>query len=196
MSLSALQQCVRAVRQLTVENPRHTFAKPVRVSVIYQVSSLCVKACILLMRHVSAGESTGVEAPLVLVEECMGMLLPRGGPAQQAMDSAEPLPAEERVWSALLASWAGLKECRRLDAFDFRSVYRVADTISTLAALVSAGVVPVPPQWVADRLKGLGVREPGAAAALEELARLFDRKRSQIVAMWCVENAVSPWEKV
>lgn len=42
----------------------------------------------------------------------------------------------------------------------------------------------------------LNIREFSGQVALEEQAKLFDRKRPQIVAMWCVENAVSAWEKV
>jgi lysophospholipid acyltransferase (LPLAT)-like uncharacterized protein len=50
---------------------------------------------------------------------------------------------------------------------------------------------------VAEYLSGaLALTEFTAAWALEEQAKLFDRKRPQIVAMWCVENAVSAWEKV
>lgn len=217
MKLSALQLCVRAARQLTVENPRHTFAKPVRVAALYQISSLCIKACFRALRWLGSGEDGAIVDSLALIEECMGLLLPASAVAiaGTAASSSAPVPAPDssaaaaatvvhaelaevstRVWSALLSAWAGLKECRRLDSFDFRSVYRVSDSSRRLAALVSGGEVPLPPQWVVERLKGLGVRELGATAALEELARLFDRKRSQIVAMWCVENAVSPWEKV
>jgi hypothetical protein len=50
---------------------------------------------------------------------------------------------------------------------------------------------------VAEYLSGArAITEFTAAWALEEQAKLFDRKRPQIVAMWCVENAVSAWEKV
>jgi lysophospholipid acyltransferase (LPLAT)-like uncharacterized protein len=50
---------------------------------------------------------------------------------------------------------------------------------------------------VADYLSGaLAITEFTPTWALEEQAKLFDRKRPQIVAMWCVENAVSAWEKV
>jgi len=77
-------------------------------------------------------------------------------------------------------------------------VYRAARGIAELAEILqrAGGDAPVPAGLLTSLLELLGIRELSQSAALEELARVFDRKRSQIVAMWFVENAVSPWEKV
>ena len=84
-----------------------------------------------------------------------------------------------------------------MDAFDFKSVYRTSWGIAQLSSILSATVAAAfPASAVQSLLEVLGVRELSAHAALEEMSKLFDRKRSQIVAMWCVESAVSPWEKV
>ncbi len=205
------------------------YSKPVRLSVLYQVSSICLKAALhLLQAQVSTTDT--LEQELNAIEDCMAALLPTkvtvpvavaasassaalfGQETSDQMqedaevsEEAEPVSnqppsssLEVRMWTALQRSFAGLKECRRVDAFDFKSVYRVARGIAELAEILQrvGGDAPVPAGPLTSLLELLGIRELNQSAALEELARVFDRKRSQIVAMWCVENAVSPWEKV
>jgi len=201
------------------------YSKPVRLAALYQASSICLKVAMLLVQGLAACTRSctgstdavqmggGAEQELVAVEECMIALLPAraakvasmaavsgiegsgGGGADAAPEVVKPLGA--RVWDALLLSFAGLKECRRLDVFDFKSVYRIACAVENLTEILSRVDEDLtPPGMRSGLLELLGTKEISNESALEELAKLFDRKRSQIVAMWCVENAVSPWEKV
>lgn len=200
------------------------FSKQVRLSVLYQVSSLAFKASMLLLADLAVSEShLGMERfllELIAVEDCLAALLPSpnatastsAAPAQSEQASndgqectaaeeekdalEEVVPVKSRVWAVVLRALTGLRECRRLDPFDFKSVSRVASAISQLAALRLSKPHLIPAEAAAALCQLLGVRDLSCESALEELAKLFDRKRSQIVAMWCVENAVSPWEKV
>eukprot|EP01032_Pedospumella_encystans_P010701 gene10701-12486_t len=229
--LQALTTCSKAVQVLKGENAK-VYSKPVRLSVLYQVSSICLKATLHMIKAREMNKGT-LEQELSAIEECMAALLPTKatntvavpvvsvseasatstGPetseqTQEEMEiSAETEPVanpppsttlEVRMWTALQRSFAGLKECRRVDAFDFKSVYRIARGISELSEMLqrSDGDASVSAESLMSLLELLGIRELNQSAALEELARVFDRKRSQIVAMWCVENAVSPWEKI
>lgn len=225
------------------------YSKPVRLSVLYQVSSICLKAALRLVQTLvveqkdaqgNANSANAFEEELSKIEKCMTTILPAkaivsvpvAAPASAAVSVSvsvtssksnrsdtpqqlekketeqieneeydevkEPPSFQVRVWAALQLAFAGLKECRRLDAFDFKSVFRMARGISELSEMLqrAGGDLTVPVGAMASLLELLGIRELSQAAALEELARVFDRKRPQIVAMWCVENAVSPWEKV
>ena len=231
MQAQALTTCSKAVQVLKGENAK-VYSKPVRLSVLYQVSSICLKAALQMIKAREINKDT-LEVELSAIEECMAALLPTKaanpvavpavsvsasssaspGPetseqTQEEMEiSAETEPVsnnppsttvEVRMWTALQRSFVGLKECRRLDAFDFKSVYRIARGISELSEMLqhADGGASMPAESLTGLLELLGMRELNQSAALEELARVFDRKRSQIVAMWCVENAVSPWEKV
>ena len=208
------------------------YSKPVRLSVLYQVSSICLKAALHMIKAREMNQDT-LEQELSAIEECMAALLPTKAAnpvavpvvSVPASSSASPGPetseqtqnemeistetepvsnppptttVEIRMWTALQRSFAGLKECRRLDAFDFKSVYRITRGISELSEMLqpTGSEASIPAESLTGLLELLGIRELNQSAALEELARVFDRKRSQIVAMWCVENAVSPWEKV
>ena len=51
------------------------------------------------------------------------------------------------------------------------------------------------PAWVRQQLQSLQISELSAARALAELHRLFDKKRTQIVAMWAVENPTNAWDQ-
>mgnify|MGYP000040951624 CR=1 FL=1 len=199
-----------------------TFSKPVRLAALYQASAICLKATTCLVQglenSVELGDSGDelAEQELAAVEVCLANLLPARTPKTAdpsaatsdaespdsesgTVDTAEVLPPtlRVRVWDALLLSFAALKECRRLDAFDFKSVYRIARGVEDLARIICCADGDCIPTGVhASLLELLNMREISDECALEEMSKLFDRKRSQIVAMWCVENAVSPWEKV
>jgi hypothetical protein len=154
-------------------------------------------------------DETAEEAELELAEECLRALVKWPAAltavaaqlAPTAVASKAPATLQEdtawrRLWIVLCAALCGLKECRKIDNFDFRSVYRLSRTVHKLSALLTAAPHLAPPADVAVFLATIGVREISAAWALQELAKLFDKKRPQIVAMWCVENATSAWEKV
>ena len=131
----------------------------------------------------------------------------------------------DRIWVCVLGALFSLRECRRLDPFHFKSVYRIADCIRSIGALLpyppspqqTSGRVcqsesPAPawvfqelsmlpvygdyPATVAESATGCSGLSLGDAAALKELSRLFDKKRPQILAMWSVETPVNPWDKV
>lgn len=223
--LAALATCCRVAE--TLKNSK-VYSKPVRLAALYQASSTCLKAVMLLVQRFAANTGSGTDSgtgssdaaqvasamqEVAAVEDCMTALLParapkvptpttdigdlEGSESGGADDPEVVKPLNARVWDALLLSFSGLKECRRLDVFDFKSVYRIACAVEDLAQILCRAEASFIPSGVrSGLLELLNMKEISNENALEELAKLFDRKRSQIVAMWCVENAVSPWEKV
>jgi hypothetical protein len=209
----ALALITRAATALRSEiAARGGLSKPTRIVVTYHICSVCLKANLLLLQHfTSAIRLPAAHALLGQVLECLGLMFKghrrlallaeqsdcydeeRG----EASDLSDPERAMlSRVWCALSVGVHGLRECRKLDAFDFRSVYRLSSTISALGALLSTRPEVTPPQCVLDDLRGMGVSQLEDTCALRELSKLFDRKRPQIVAMWCVESAATAFEKV
>jgi hypothetical protein len=101
------------------------------------------------------------------------------------MESKE-VTAIQRLVQVLADSVFALKECRRLDAHDFKSVHKLAAiymSAATIPLLRDCGFVSSMISWPV-----------GAQAALDELGKLFDKKPSQIVAIWCLEVAATRFE--
>lgn len=209
----ALVLCVRAATALRSEiAARGALSKPTRIVITYQLCTVCLKACLLLLQHFSSAILLPAAHTLLnQVLECLGILFKSHRRLASLADSSDCYDVERgeasdlsdperatlsKIWCALSVGVHGLKECRKLDAFDFRSVYRMSSIISALSTLLSARPEVAPPQCVLDDLRGMGVSQLDDACALRELSKLFDRKRPQIVAMWCVESAATAFEKV
>ena len=97
------------------------------------------------------------------------------------------------AWLAVVQSLAALRECRRLDTFHFKAVYRVSDAIYRLER---SHLLKQAPAFVFEALQVLDIGGSPHQSGILELSKLFDKKRPQIVAMWIKENSNSPWEQV
>ena len=202
-ALQVLPRCVRAARLLRPESSqsRGVLSKPVRIAVIYHISTFCIKICLYLLHMWTELENNSSEetnASLVLreVETCLAVLA-KWQPITPAFEAESGgCGLLDRVWLALCGAITSLKQCRRIDAFDFRSVYRSSVTVLELGRIVRSQGALGPPAAVLPHLDSLGLRSLHPSDALEEMSKLFDKKRPQILAMWCVENASNAWEKV
>ena len=75
------------------------------------------------------------------------------------------------------------RDCRRMDAFEAFSVNRIASVIWELYRYWTRRNKEMP-VWVMDSLSVLGIKAVNPVAALVEQKKLFDKKRSHVVAIW------------
>jgi hypothetical protein len=109
-----------------------------------------------------------------------------------------------RSWYLIASALAGLRECRRLDNFDFKSVNRISTVICCLKRQglvqynhhqqLSASIFQ--PEWLNELMSQVSIHEISYTTSLEEMSKLFPRRLPQIVALWCVETPVTHWDKV
>lgn len=85
-----------------------------------------------------------------------------------------------KLWIIILESVSGLKNCRKLDNFDCKSVCELSSFLSTLLADRSVVI----PQLVIESLKSAGISANTESAA-DFAWKMFERKRStMLVALW------------
>lgn len=151
--------------------------KPLKVALLYQRHSLRSKT------------ATSYLITQRIPEEQVIIALERNS-FSNVSDSLE-LPEtskslENRLSAVLMDACLGLRDCRRLDPYDFKSVYRLA--IIALKLSKSATMLHT-------KLPGSNC-VAGPDSALEELSKLFDKKLPQVVAIWCLEVTANPIEQI
>ena len=112
-----------------------------------------------------------------------------------ASTAAENQIAANSAWEILLNCFVNFRECQRCDQYDFRSVYGISSLLHRLRALSDSPSSTIP-TWVLDGFQQLHIAGATSRAALRELAKLFDKKRPQIAAMWFPEKPSDEWECV
>jgi len=146
--------------------------KPLKVALLYQTHSLRSK-CV-----------SGYLIKNTLPDESVLSALERSSFIRKTSDEPRcDRVIEARVIDVLNDAYSGLRDCKRIDAYDFKSVYRLAKVASQMSmsrALHSQQVV------------GTG----GYETALEEISKLFDKKLPQVVAIWCLESTANPIEQI
>jgi hypothetical protein len=112
---------------------------------------------------------------------------------QASSGSGDELPRPEFL--RLVEALAGLRECRRIESAEARSVYRIARCLAGLAKFV------VPDQEISDAFRSLGVivtigTPVGFRPAQTELMKIFDKKRPQIVGVWFPQQSSGGYEQI
>jgi hypothetical protein len=121
--------------------------------------------CIKVLLHLLVQDSATLEDPgavkcVEVIEECLATLLKwpaaleRPSCTRSAVDSpastdlaTAPLQSRsptdsqqsrplDSIWTLLAVAMFGLRECRRWDAFEFRSVYRLSRTVFKLSGIL------------------------------------------------------------
>lgn len=140
----ALQLCLRAAKVIRADS-RSSVSKPVRIVTICEVCAVCIKLCLRLLEH-AAREGAEVSNSIVLAaEECLAALLKWPVTLPRPSETLSPLQSDggaakpdiAHIWTLLAVTLFGLKDCRRMDAFEFRSVYRLSRTIYKLSKLLT-----------------------------------------------------------
>jgi hypothetical protein len=117
-------------------------------------------------------------------------------------DSPLPSGTRDRVWAVLSDVVSALCQCRRERSFFHRSVYRHAQALLWAPFLSdpvnkrahgSFGSVPA---TKAVQLRGLNSATNAAESGLVVMMSLFDKKRSQLCAVWVASGSVSTFQTI
>lgn len=173
-------------------------ASRLRVLLSMAAGAQQLDACLLqaLGRHRFGGKKDGV-----------------GGGGASAAAEAEAAGDPERLrWALFLDCLEGLVACRQLDAFDHRSVYARARALEQLPRFLPAalgqlsqqderrvgheGLVAAVQQYMAGGLETAALAEAAARAARDTMQLLFDKRRTQVVAVWLPTECASVMDVV
>lgn len=101
----------------------------------------------------------------------------------------------DRVWFVLADIVDGLAQCRQIQPFFHRSVYRHAQALLWAPVLNdpssrngSMGMIPATRSF---QIRGLNNSTPAANSAEVVMSALFDKKRSQLCAVWVTTSTAS-----
>ena len=142
-------------------------------NLLHQIHSTRIKAAVELAR---ANIEDVSEEDLVRLEE--HRFAAEDSPGAEV--AGERKPINVRIEAVIVDACLALRECRRLDQYDFKSVYRIASIAYKLSYVDSLRNMQLP-----------GVTSVGVQGALDEISKLFDKKRYQIVAIWCVVSTAN-----
>ena len=106
---------------------------------------------------------------------------------------------KERLWIVLADIVDGLSECRKLKPFFHRSVFRHAQALmwspvffDPSSSKTSMDIVPAKHSL---QITGLDCSRPAAFSAESVISTLFDKKRTQLCAVWVTSSgAASPFQ--
>ena len=181
--------------------------KALRVGFLYQVHSSRIKAAIELACRLDM--SSTVESAVVIDESCMdkdisdlelmnfkhikhGLRSNKEGTDWCEVENDTPMEVEagvnarlSRVKAIIRNALQGLRECRRLDQYHYLSVYRVAKVVRILPKISCLKDMEISE-----------IHEVGLEGSLYEMYKLFERKRPQIVAIWCNETTSCRYEQL
>jgi hypothetical protein len=118
-----------------------------------------------------------------------------GGESPNSTDSN----VRDRIWSVFADVVDGLAECRQVQPFFHRSVYRHAQALMWSPVLndpkSGVGSMNTVPATRSFAIRGLNNSTPAAVSAGVIMSKLFDKKRAQLCAVWVASNAASsPFE--
>ena len=188
--------------------------KTLKVALLYQINSTKIKAAIhiaYVKNEVIDCDIDELERMLICLEEDTLIknaegsneiltVSPVSSDGQQLSQPQEDIDGslwasmKGRIDSIIKSGLLGLRECRKLDSYDFRSVYRISNVIYQLSMRPYLSHLVSHPQLM---LPGLSVFEgDGIKAALGEITKLFDKKRPQIANVWCSESTLSRYEQL
>jgi hypothetical protein len=114
---------------------------------------------------------------------------------QNPANIAEDHSLRDRVWAVLADIVAALVECRRIQPFFHRSVFRHAQALLWSPVLhdpiSSQGSLDTVPATRSVHIRGLNNSTSAAVSAEAVIKSLFDKKRSQLAAVWITTTAAS-----
>jgi hypothetical protein len=158
-----VQLCLRAARALKTDSStsRGGYSKSVRIVTTCEACTVCIKVLLhLLVQDFATLEDQGAAKCVEVIEECLTTLLkwpvalehpscthiasdnPASSelatappPSRSPTDSQRNRPSDS-IWTLLAVAMFGLRECRRWDAFEFRSVYRLSRTVFKISGIL------------------------------------------------------------
>ena len=105
----------------------------------------------------------------------------------------------ERLWKVFADIVDGLVECRQLKPFFHRSVFRHAQALMWSPVILdpssSKTSKDIVPAEFGSQIQSLDCSKPAAFSAEDVISTLFDKKRSQLCAVWVTNSgAASPFQ--
>lgn len=151
---------------------------------VYRLHASRLKCLIGAINHTSDRELAEEEA--LRLTECHWYL---------QSDDVSSNGVRDRIWRVLADIVSALAQCRLDQPFFHRSVYRYAQALMWAPvfydpvhgrSLGSLGTVP--PTW-SFKLRGLNHATDAASSAVVVISSLFEKRRSQLCAVWVTESA-------
>jgi len=144
-----------------------------------------------LIRAVSRGENERKQAELEALRLTEKYLFKEA----EAEGSTENSPPKERLWKVFADIVNGLVECRKLKPFFHRSVFRHAQALMWSPVLLdpssSKTSMDLVPMKYGSQIQGLDCSKPAAFSAEKVISTLFDKKRSQLCAVWVTNSGAA-----
>jgi len=104
------------------------------------------------------------------------------------------------LWRHLILSLMVLDDCVKLSPSDFKCIYRIAKTQHFLFKWYSSSSNKLnAPYWTYNIMTNNSlIRDilDSPVIAIKSFFKLFEKKKQQIVAIWCLETASSPYDKI
>jgi hypothetical protein len=108
------------------------------------------------------------------------------------------LSHRERIWNVFVDIVLALARCRLDHSFFHRSIYRQAQALMWSNVLYDpasgrlSGSLGTVPAHLACKLRGLNYATSAADSAIVVISSLFEKKRSQLCAVWVTEGGAMP----
>ena len=161
--------------------------------VMYRLHASRLK-CLIVAVNRKEDERDTAELEALRLVECFWF----ADPDEMRRESA----VRERVWSVLVDVVSALARCRLDNAYFHRSVYRHAQALMWAPVLYNpvegrakGSLGTVSATW-ACKIRGLNYATTAAHSAMAVMSTLFEKKRSQLVAVWVTADGTSTFQTI
>lgn len=206
---NVLQMLARVQRLIYDDVQQNNYGKAPKINATYYVASLRMKIALYYLDAVYDSTSILSSGAHEILKQAMFTIRnENAGYGNGEIVAVVDVPLEQvsvcgcqsanvasSVWELFASSIKALLECRRRDAFHFRTHYRLSDGLYKLVEQINMKGDEFVPKCIRDYLFSIGGWSTITLdKSLSELHKLFEKKRSQIVAMWSTDNPVQPWD--
>ena len=173
-----------------IESAGYSSLKPLRMAVRYQRHSMRGKA---IVAQLQMGQPPSEKLLSVLRGSSFATGAASGGGMGEKMDTRNSCVDE--LVALLLNALQGLRECKKFDQHERKHVYRISKLLYDVALLRNSGydvhevAISALDTYMASQTASKSLFKFTVAGALSFIRKLFDKRRPQIAAIWCVETA-------
>ena len=183
--------------------------KSLRVALLYQFHSLRMKMAISVASQLDTNDNNlHITDTVLSLENSLSFAVTSIEQQQQQQQQQHKQPVNDdsnssnnlktKLKSIIEDSISNLRYCRKLDPADFKSVYRLALSYHHMSSISFLNTSPEGTLNPGEEELQVSTQSQTQTqrSALDEIYKLFDRKRSQIVAIWCLESASNRFEQI
>ena len=161
--------------------------------VVYRLHASRLK-CLIAAVNRKEDERDAAELEALNLAECFWFAIPD--------EKQQNSSVRERVWSVLVDVVSALARCRLDNVYFHRSVYRHAQALMWAPVLydpvggrAKGSLGTVSATW-ACKIRGLNYATTAASSAVAIMSTLFEKKRSQLVAVWVTADGSSTFQTI